>query len=436
MVALTAPIIAETFFRILVSSVDTIMLSGYDQQAVAAVGLVGQYIFFIQILFNVICIGTSIVLAQYLGANRTDDARSVAQASAIMILGTAVVLFFGVLFGARALLSLYPIEEGVRGYAYQYFAIFGGFGALFTSFNMLQSTILRSYGYTKDAMYVTLIANLLNVIGNAIALYAPFGLPVFGVVGVAVSSVFSQVVACAVLAWRIKSKPDVHFPLAGWKKVPKSIYRTILSIGIPSAGENLAYNTAQITIMAMVTTFGTFAMSAQVYTITLSRFVFVFAMSIGAATQIKTGWFVGAKRSMEAYRRVYKYQAVGTALSVVFILVINLFKHPLIALFTQEPEIATLTATLLLYSIYIEFGRSLNLITISALKGAGDVKFPVFYGILSMWGIMVLGSWVLGIKMGLGLVGIWIAVGTDETTRGIMMLLRWRSKRWLTKAIA
>lgn len=436
MMALTLPIITETFFRILVSSVDTVMLSGYDQQAVAAVGLVAQYIFFIQILFNVICIGTSIVLAQYLGADRSDDARSVAQASAVMMIGTAVAIFIGVLFGARAILSLYPIEEGVREYAYQYFAIFGGFGALFTSFNMLQSTILRSYGHTKDAMYVTLLANVINVIGNAIALYAPFGLPVFGVVGVAVSSVVSQIVACIALAWLIKAKPEVQFALAGWRKVPKSIYRTILSIGIPSAGENMAYNTAQITIMAMITTFGTFAMSAQVYTITLSRFVFVFAMSIGAATQIKTGWFVGAKRPMEAYRRVYKYQAIGTAFSVVFIVLINVFKHPLIGLFTHESEIASLTATLLLFSIYIEFGRSLNLITISALKGAGDVKFPVFYGILSMWGIMVFGSWLLGLQLGWGLVGIWIAVGTDETTRGIIMLLRWKSKRWLTKAIA
>lgn len=436
MAALTLPIMVEMLFRTLMMSVDTVMLSGYSQKAVAAVGLVSQYIFFVQILFNVICIGTSIVLSQYLGANRSDDAKKVAQASAVMILGTAASMFALILAGTRPLLSLYPIEEEVRSFAAQYFIIFGGFGALFTSFNMLQGTILRSYGHTKDAMFVTMTANLINVIGNAIALYGPFGLPVFGVVGVAVSSVFSQIVATVILASRIKALPEVQFPFRGWKAVPGQIYRTILSIGVPTAGENMAYNTAQIVIMAMISSFGTAAMSAQVYTITIARFVFVFAMSIGQGTQIKTGWYVGAKKPEEAYRRVYRYQAVGTALSVALILLVNLVKTPLISLFTRDPAIASLTATLLLYSIYIEFGRSLNLVTISALKGAGDVRFPVFYGILSMWGIMVFGSWLLGMKLGMGLVGVWIATGTDETTRGIVMLFRWKSKRWMTKAIA
>jgi Na+-driven multidrug efflux pump len=83
----------------------------------------------------------------------------------------------------------------------------------------------------------------------------------------------------------------------------------------------------------------------------------------------------------------------------------------------------------------MEFGRSLNLVYVGALKGAGDVRFPVLYGICSNWGIMVLGSYILGIKCGLGLIGFWLGIGTDETTRGIVMLLRWRSKRWQKYAL-
>ena len=73
MIKLTVPLAMEQFFRILVSSVDTFMLSTFSEQAVAGVGLVGQYVFFLQILFNVVCIGASIVLAQYLGAEKSDD---------------------------------------------------------------------------------------------------------------------------------------------------------------------------------------------------------------------------------------------------------------------------------------------------------------------------------------------------------------------------
>jgi Na+-driven multidrug efflux pump len=436
MVALTLPIIFENIFRIVVSSVDIIMLSSYSQEAVAAVGMVAQYIFFIQILFNVICIGTSIVLSQYLGAGRMDDSRHVAQASAVMVLVTALSLCSTVLLGGRAFLGLYDIAPSVRDFAWQYFAIFGGVGSLFTAFNMLQGTVLRAYGYTRDAMYVSFMANILNVIGNALALYGFFGLPVTGVVGVAVSSAFSQVAACAVLAWRIRRHPDVQFPLRGWKQIPRSIYRTILSIGVPTAGETSRTTSPRSSSWRWSRPSGPSRCrrwstpKRSPASCSRSR------CSIGTAVQIKTGYFVGARQPESAYRRLYRYQAVGTGISISLILLINLLKGSIIPLFTHTPEIAALTSTLLLFSIYIETGRSLNLVTIPGLKGAGDVRFPVLFGIVSMWGLMVLGGWILGMRVGLGLVGIWLAIGTDETVRGVVMLFRWRSKRWMTKAIA
>ena len=435
MFALTVPIVLEQLLRVLISSVDTIMLSSFSQEAVAGVGMMGQYIFFIQILFNVICIGTSIVLAQYLGAKRMSDVRHVAQGSAVMTLVIAVVIGITVALGARPLLCLYDVDPIVRKYATQFFMIYGGASAVFMAFNMLQGTILRAYGYTRDAMYIAVATNVINVIGNSFALYGWFGLPVTGVVGVAISSTFAQVAACFLMAWRIRLHPDVQFPLKGWQQVPRNIYRTILSVGVPTAGENMSYNVAQIVIMAMVSTLGTLAMSAMVYTQTIARFVFIIALSIGNAVQIKTGYFVGAKQPEAAYRRLYRYQVIGTSVSLSAILLINLFKGHIIGLFTHQPEIAALTSTLLLFSILIETGRSLNLIVIPGLKGAGDVKFPVLYGIFNMWFFMVLGGWFLCFHAGLGLTGIWIAIGTDETLRGVVMLFRWKSKRWMTKAI-
>jgi putative MATE family efflux protein len=436
MFALTVPIVLEQLLRVLISSVDTIMLSSFSQEAVAGVGMMGQYIFFIQILFNVICIGTSIVLAQYLGAKRMTDVRHVAQGSAVMTLVVAVIIGITVAIGARPLLSLYDVDPMVRKYATQFFMIYGGASAVFMAFNMLQGTILRAYGYTRDAMYIAVATNVINVIGNSFALYGWFGLPVTGVVGVAISSTFAQVAACFLMAWRIRLHPDVQFPLKGWRRVPRTIYRTILSVGVPTAGENMSYNVAQIVIMAMVSTLGTLAMSAMVYTQTIARFVYIIALSIGNAVQIKTGYYVGARQPEAAYRRLYRYQIIGTSVSLSVILFINLIKGPLIGLFTHQPEIAALTSTLLLFSILIETGRSLNLIVIPGLKGAGDVKFPVLYGIFNMWFFMVLGGWLLCFHAGLGLTGIWIAIGTDETLRGVVMLFRWKSKRWMQKAIA
>ena len=431
MLKLTLPIAMEQFFRILVSSIDTMMLSSYSNDAVAAVGLVSQYSFFLTIIFSVIGTGCSIVLAQYLGAQKSnDELNHVAQAGAIMVFFTSILLTALVIFGTGWLLDRYQLEESVRHFAWQYFVIFGGCFCFFNAFSLLQGAILRSYGYTSEAMITSIVANLVNVLGNALSLYGWFGLPVLGVPGVAGASGLAMVVSCILFFFFIRRRRDVVFHIHGITKVPREAFKLVLKVGVPTAGESLSYNVSQITVMAMISTLGTYAMSAQVYTMTILRFVFIAAIAIGQATQIKSGYFVGAHQNDIVYKKVFRYQFVATACSMIMILIVNLIKNPVIGIFTDIPEVHSYVSILLLYSAYIEFGRSLNLIYIGGLKGAGDVRFPVLYGIFSNWSIQVLLSYILGIKCGLGLVGFWLGIGTDETTRGFVMLWRWKSRRW------
>ena len=431
MLKLTLPIAMEQFFRILVSSIDTMMLSSYSNDAVAAVGLVSQYSFFLNIIFSVIGTGCSIVLAQYLGAQKSnDELNHVAQAGAIMVFFTSILLTALVIFGTGWLLGRYQLEESVRHFAWQYFVIFGGCFCFFNAFSLLQGAILRSYGYTSEAMITSIVANLVNVLGNALSLYGWFGLPVLGVPGVAGASGLAMVVSCILFFFFIRRRRDVVFHIHGITKVPREAFKLVLKVGVPTAGESLSYNVSQITVMAMISTLGTYAMSAQVYTMTILRFVFIAAIAIGQATQIKSGYFVGAHQNDIVYKKVFRYQFVATACSMIMIVIVNLIKNPVIGIFTDIPEVHSYVSILLLYSAYIEFGRSLNLIYIGGLKGAGDVRFPVLYGIFSNWSIQVLLSYILGIKCGLGLVGFWLGIGTDETTRGFVMLWRWKSRRW------
>lgn len=71
-----------------------------------------------------------------------------------------------------------------------------------------------------------------------------------------------------------------------------------------------------------------------------------------------------------------------------------------------------------------------NLVIISALKGAGDVAFPVRIGLFSMWGIGVFFAWFFGLHLGYGVLAAWLAVAADEWVRGLIMVQRWRSGRW------
>jgi Na+-driven multidrug efflux pump len=125
-----------------------------------------------------------------------------------------------------------------------------------------------------------------------------------------------------------------------------------------------------------------------------------------------------------------KWLALASAISVTLAVILNIVKLPLIAIFTRDAAIAGIAAAVLSVAIVYEPGRSLNTVVIPALKGAGDVRFPVAVGAVFMWGVSVSGAWFLGRVLGLGLLGVWIAMCTDEWLRGLFMLGRWRSGRW------
>ena len=434
MLHLVLPLAGEQLLRILVSLADTFMLSTYSDHAVAGVGLVSQYMFFLQILFNVVAVGSSIVLAQYLGAERSrEDLNNISKASALMTTAIALLLSAAVFLGSGPLLNRYSLEDDVRTYAKEYFLIFGGAGAVFNAFGLLQSSMLRCYGYAREALIVTFVANLINVAGNALSLYGWFGLPVFGVRGVAAASAISSVVSCFMLAVMIRRRKEIAFDLRKIFSVPKKFFRLILSVGSPTAGENLSYNVSQIVIMAMISSLGTSAMSAQVYTMTIVRFVYVIAIAIGGAVQIKTGWYVGAHQRNEAYKKIMLYSLWATGASMFLVVILNFIKSPIISVFTGNPQIVQIVSELLRVSILLEFGRSLNLIYVGALKGAGDVRFPVLYGIFSNWCVMVLLAYILGIRFQLGIVGCFLGIAADEITRGAVMFFRWKGKLWMEK---
>lgn len=291
------------------------------------------------------------------------------------------------------------------------------------------TTILRSNGFSRSPMVVNLVCGVLNIIGNYIALYQPFGLPVYGVQGVAIATVVSQVLSTVIL-WAAVKRSGIEIPFAEYRAIPRVIYSRIIKIGAMNAGEVLSYNMAQICITFFIVQMGTASLAAFTYAQNIARLSFAFALALGQGSQIQAGYYIGRGWIDSILSLVQKYFVVGFCVSTLLTVIVYLLSEPIIALFTTEPEIAALTATLIAGSIVLEAGRVFNLIFISALKAAGDIKFPVKMGIISMWGFGVGMSYVFGVYWGYGVLGAWMAIALDEWFRGIIMARRWRSKVW------
>ena len=427
-VALTWPIFIETLLQSLLGISDIFMLSHYSDNAVAAVGLTTQLMFFMMVMSMMVSTGASILISQNNGAGRTQQATDIGVASVALSLGLAVVMGASMFFGAHGIIGLFALEPKVAGYGYDYLLICGSL-SIGLVMNIAFAAILRSYGFTRSAMLVTLSTGLMNVLGNYIALYSPFGLPVYGVTGVAISTVTSQMIGALIMLAVIRSK-RIPLPMQRLKLLPRSTYWSVMRIGLLNAGEMLSYNVAQMTIIYFISQMGTLSLTAYTYGLNISRFIYCFSVALGQAAQIQTGYYVGKQWFDEITLRVQKYCLVGFIVSLAIVLTFYWQRFTIVGWLSENPEVIELTALLLLGSIALETGRVFNLVIISALKGAGDVAFPVRVGLFSMWGIGVLLAWFFGLHLGYGVLAAWLAVAADEWVRGLIMVHRWRSGRW------
>jgi MATE family, multidrug efflux pump len=427
------PIFVEQTLRMLIGTVDTFMVSHVSDGAVAALGVANQVIVFFLIAFNFIGIGTSVVITHHLGA------RDRAGADRIATNAIAVNTWLGAAFSAAVYFLAYPMLRAMQlpgslmEYALPFLGLMGG--TLFMeSMNISIAAVLRAHRHTRDAMLVTLGQNILNVAGNCITLFGLLGCPKLGVLGVALSGIFSRTVACVALWVLLDHHTRLRLRAADFVSIQWSRVRRILHIGLPAAGEQMCYWSAFIVVTTFIARMGPEKLAVQSYVLTIQRFAMLFSFSIGLGTEILIGHLVGAGQFEEAYRKLLRSVRTGLILVTIVITCVALAGPRILGAFTHDAAIITTGAVLLRLAIILEPGRVFNVIVISSLRATGDVGFPIQMAVLSMWLVWVPLAWFLGLRLGLGLVGVWIAMMTDEWLRGLLMYRRWKKRRWIKYA--
>ena len=429
--ALTWPILIEIMLHMLMGNADTLMLSQYSDQAVAAVGVANQILSVVIVMFGFVAQGAAVLIAQNIGAGKHKSAAEISVLSISVNLWFSLLLSIGLVTGARKILEVMSLPSEIMGEATTYMQIVGGL-IFVQALIMTTGAILRSYGHTKDTMMVTIGMNILNVIGNYFAIFGPFGFPVLGVAGVAYSTAISRFLGFIVLVFLLIKRSEGELDFKNFFRYQKDHLMALLKIGVPSAGEQLSYNGSQMVITYLVAQLGTAAITTKVYTQNIMMFIFLFAMAIGQGTQILIGHMIGAGQVKDAYQRGIKSLQLSIFVSLTMASIVYIFAKPLLGIFTDNPSIIEIGALLLLLTVVLEPGRAFNMVMISSLRAAGDVKFPVYIGIVVMWGVGVTLAWFLAIYLGLGLIGIWIAFIADEWIRGMFMLRRWKKQHWVS----
>jgi putative MATE family efflux protein len=335
-------------------------------------------------------------------------------------------------FGAAPILKLMGLNDLLLAEGIGYMEIVGAF-AFFQALSLTVSATLRACNKAIYPMLVVGIVNVMNIFGNYMLIFGNFGAPALGVEGAAISTAFSRAIAMIILMV-ILFKTTLHrFPWEIFKHFPYRELKNLLKIGIPSAGEQFSYSSAQIVMTYFINMLGVEVLAARTYVTNIAMFGYLFCIAISQGGAITIGHLVGRNRNHGAF--VLGKFVVKWALLVTVIISLGFaISGPwLLSLLTSDPKIIAIGSTILWVDILVETGRPVNIFATNALRATGDVNYPFYVGLVVMWTLQVLGGYLLGIYFALGYVALWAMIGADEMTRGAIFIHRWWSMKWANK---
>ena len=335
----------------------------------------------------------------------------------------------------RPLLAALGAQGEILEYGCEYLLIVGGF--IFTQ-SLLNSVtaILRSHGHTRISMYVTAIMNLLNAVLDTAFVLGLFGLPSLGVRGVAIATTLARVAGVAILCVALFRYVEPLSIFSLLRPFPREEGKKILLVGLPSAFESINYNVAQLVVTGIIFRFLSDSdFITKTYFSNIVIFFYVFSNSIAQGAQILVGYHMGNGEPDQADRVCMRSLRISLVISMAISIGALFIRRQLMMIFTNDPVIVQAGAALFFIDLFVEFGRTFNIVVINGLRGAGDTVYPSVVAVFSMWLVSTLGSFILAVPMGLGLRGIWIAFAADECLRGLLMQLRWKSGKWRSKSL-
>ena len=429
---LTIPVFIEIALVMLLGAVDTVMLSRYSDNSVAAVGLDNQLIMLVFLVYQFFSMGAAILCAQYIGAGLRKRLVQVVGMALVVNLMLGLTVSALLFFFAEDLLLLMGLRPELMDDGLVYLRLTGAL-SFFQALSLTFSASLRCADKVIYPMVVTGIVNVVNIFGNYALIFGHWGCPQLGVEGAAIATAASSGVSMLLLAI-IHFKVHIpRFPLHYFRPMPWQELRNLLRIGIPAMSENISYSLSQIVVTFFINQISNEALATRTYCYNMIMFVYLFCVSITQGGDILVGHLVGQRRHQAAYILGNYFFRASMIVTLTGSILLAIMGKSILSAFTDNQEIITMGVWVLIIDVFLEIGRNSNIFAGSTLRATGDTVYPFVVGIIFQWTVAVGVSYVIGIPLGYGLVGMWIGFALDENIRGVILVRRWRSGRWRTK---
>ena len=429
--AMIIPLVIEQVLQMVVGLADTMMVSYAGEAVVAGVGLDTMvYTIFIY-LFTAISAGGAVVVSQYIGSKSRENADLAAsQIFHIAGLLSLVCMALMLLFGSALLQAMYPeTEEATMAACKTYMWIV----TLSFPANALYNAgaaVCRSMGDTKTSMWVSLLANLINVAGNAIGIFVLHA----GAAGVAWPTTISWYAAAVIMTWLCarRRRPDQVCIRAKHVFLPDvPMAKRILGVAIPNSVENTLFQAAKVVLGMLVATFGTSQIAANTTGQTFWSLAACMSIALGTVFITVIGQCMGADDREAADWYMRKLTKLSLLLALAWNVMVMILTPLLLPLYDLSPETKQLILIIVaihnLFSALVQpFSGPLS----SGLRAAGDVKFTMWASIFATVVCRTFLSFLLAKWMGMGVIGIALAMVLDWCIKAVLDIVRFRSGKW------
>jgi putative MATE family efflux protein len=429
MFAMIIPIFVDTAFVVVMSIMNTAMISSSGVAAVSAVSTVDTLNIFIFSVLIAVATGGTVIVAQYKGrGNQEMVSHSAAQAVSSVTIFSILISLIVIVFHAPTLDLLFGSAETDVLHNAKIFLIGSCISFPFLAIYQAVTGVLRGVAETKACLVLSLILNITCFVLNIILIIG-FDL---GVIGLAISLVFSRVLGAAVsLIYLIKYNHTLRFKIKNALKLNIAILKKIMYIGLPFAAEQMFFNGGKLLTQTFIVQFGTLAITVNAISNSLSTLFQVAGTTLSVAIVTIVGQCIGRKDIQDA--RKFIRSLIG--LSIIFFVLMSIIILPLfpllVNLYAPPDEIVpTIFTLMLLITITQPIFWSLSFIMPSALRAAGDSKFTSIVSLLSMWLFRVILGYILGVSLGFGIIGVWVAMVAEWAVRGLIFAWRYKGDKW------
>lgn len=423
------PLFFEQLLVMLVGIADTFVVSFVGEAAVSGVSLVNMFNTIFIYLFTALASGGAVIISQCIGCE--DQKNTVKSSSQLLMFSTvfSIIIAIITLIFNRPLLTLLfgKVENSVMeacvtylrisAYSYPALAIYNAGAALY-----------RSIGKTSTTMYISLISNVINVIGNLIGVFVLDA----GVAGVAYPSLIARTFSAVAITVLCFSKSRfAHYSKEWILKWDRPMLKRILNIAIPNGIENGIFQLVKVALSSVVALFGTYQIAANGIAQSIWSLAALIGSAMGPVFITVIGQCMGANQLEEADYYFYKLMKLTLVLSIIW----NVLVFIITPIFMQFYQVSEETRQLVIILVFIHnvfntvafpFSGPLS----NGLRAAGDVKYTMVVSIASTVLGRLIFSLIFAIGLNLGVIGIALAMCLDWSMRGIIFYIRFRSKKW------